>query len=230
MRHAFRALAALLLGLIATPALAVDTSFYTYDGFAETVDAFRLVSMIFADPRYETLVMIIAVVGIALGAVIASVRGQGMGLVAFGFQIFVGVGLFVGLVATTGTVHVYDKVRNAYQPVGDVPNLLVLVAGVTNLMERSLAETIDDNTLDPNAKLEFGAGGHSFDLFLNAVSPRSRTMSASVILWRGSRPPMASMTINCSAPPPTCLHPLPPWRVRRPSVRSIPPRTRAARR
>ena len=159
------------LSLIATPAMAVDTSFYTYDGFAETVDAFRLVSMIFADPRYETLVVIIAVVGIALGAVIASVRGQGMGLVAFGFQILVGVGLFVGLIATTGTVHIYDKVRNAYQPVGDVPNLLVLVAGVTNLMERSLAETIDDNTLDPNAKLEFGAGGHSFDLFLNAVSP-----------------------------------------------------------
>jgi len=172
MRFAFRAFAVLLLGLVATPALAVDTSFYTYDGFAETVDAFRLVSMIFADPRYETLVMIIAVMGIALGAVIASVRGQGIGLVAFGFQIFIGVGLFVGLVATTGTVHVYDKVRNAYQPVGDVPNLLVLVAGVTNLMERSLAETIDDNTLDPNAKLEFGAGGHSFDLFLNAVSPR----------------------------------------------------------
>ena len=40
------------------------------------------------------------------------------------------------------------------------------------LMERALAETIDDNTLDPHAKLEFGAGGHAFDLFLNAVSPR----------------------------------------------------------
>ncbi|RQW46101.1 conjugal transfer protein TraG N-terminal domain-containing protein [Novosphingobium sp. LASN5T] len=172
MRLALRALSALALGLVATPALAVDSSFYTYDGFAETVDAFRLVSMIFADPRYETLVMIIAVVGIALGAVIASVRGHGMGLVAFGFQILVGVGLFVGLVGTTGTVHVYDRVRNAYQPVGSVPNLLVIVAGVTNLMERSLAEIIDDNTLDPNAKLEFGAGGHSFDLFLNAVSPR----------------------------------------------------------
>lgn len=150
----------------------METSFYTYDGFAETVDAFRLVSMIFADPRYETLVMIVAVVGIALGAVIASVRGSGMGLVGFGFQILVGIGLFVGLVSTTGTVHVYDRVRNAYQPVGGVPNLLVLVAGVTNMMERAIAEAIDDNTIDPNAKLEFGAGGHSFDLFLNAVSPR----------------------------------------------------------
>jgi conjugal transfer mating pair stabilization protein TraG len=176
MRRLLRTVTALspasCLGFCAQPALALDASFHTYDGFAETVDAFRLVSMIFGDPRYETLVLIFAVIGIALGAVIAGIRGQGMGLVAFGFQILVGVGLFVGLVATTGTVHVYDRVRNAYQPVGDVPNLLVLVAGVTNLTERALAEIIDDNTVNPNAKLEFGAGGHSFDLFLNAVSPR----------------------------------------------------------
>ncbi|AZI37780.1 conjugal transfer protein TraG [Caenibius tardaugens NBRC 16725] len=172
MRLRLRSLLALPLGLVAAPAWAVDTSFHTYDGFAETVDAFRLVSMIFADHRYETLVLIIAVVGMSLGAILAVIRGQGMGIVAFGFQMLVGIGLFTGLVATTGTVHVYDRVRNAYQPVGGVPNLLVLVAGVTNLMERSLAEIIDDNTLDPNAKLEFGAGGHSFDLFLNAVSPR----------------------------------------------------------
>ena len=166
------ALIAALAATVPTAALALETSFHTYDGFNETVDAFRLVSMIFADPRYETLVLIVAVAGIALGALLASVRGNGMGTVAFGFQTLVGIGLFVGMVATTGTVHVYDRVRNAYQPVGDVPNLIVLVAGVTNMMERAIAETIDDNTIDPNAKLEFGAGGHSFDLFLNAVSPR----------------------------------------------------------
>jgi conjugal transfer mating pair stabilization protein TraG len=95
-----------------------------------------------------------------------------MGIVTFGFQMLFGIGLFVGLVSTTGTVHVYDKVRNAYQGVGGVPNLIVMVAGTTNLMERALSEVIDDNTTDPNAKLEFGAGGHAFDLFLNAVSPR----------------------------------------------------------
>ncbi|MBO9579579.1 MAG: conjugal transfer protein TraG N-terminal domain-containing protein [Sphingobium sp.] len=174
MRHskALAVLAALPALFAASPALAVEASFHTYDGFAETVEAFRLVSMIFADSRYETLVLIIATVGIALGALLASVRGSGIGLVAFGFQILVGVGLFIGLIATTGTVHVYDRVRNAYQPVGGVPVLLVLVAGVTNMIERSLVETIDDNTIDPNAKMEFGAGGHSFDLFFNAVSPR----------------------------------------------------------
>jgi conjugal transfer mating pair stabilization protein TraG len=92
-----------------------------------------------------------------------------MGIVSFGFQMLFGVGLFVGLVSTTGTVNVYDKVRNAHQPVGGVPNLIVLVAGATNLMERALSEVIDDNTTDPDA---LGAGGHAFDLFLNAVSPR----------------------------------------------------------
>ncbi|HKX80215.1 MAG TPA: conjugal transfer protein TraG N-terminal domain-containing protein [Novosphingobium sp.] len=175
MRRALRFLTALTtlpLLALASPARAIDASFHTYDGFAETVDAFRQVAMIFGDPRYETLVLIIATAGIALGAVVASVRGSGMGIVAFGFQILFGIGLFTGLIATTGTVHVYDRVRNAYQPVGDVPNLIVLVAGATNMMERALVETIDDNTIDPDAKIEFGAGGHSFDLFLNAVSPR----------------------------------------------------------
>ena len=172
MIRILRALSVLIALFVATPALAIDTSFHTYDGFAETVDAFRLVSMIFGDPRYETLVLIVAVVGIGLGVLLAGIRGQGMGLVGFGFQMLIGVGLFVGMVATTGTVHVYDRVRNAYQPVGDVPNLIVLVAGVTNMMERALAEVIDDNTTDPHAKLEFGAGGHTFDLFLNAASPR----------------------------------------------------------
>lgn len=171
MRRALRLFPALPALAFAPPALAIDASFHTYDGFAETVDAFRQVSMIFGDPRYETLVLIIATAGIALGAVVASVRGSGMGIVGFGFQILFGIGLFTGLIATTGTVHVYDRVRNAYQPVGDVPNLLVLVAGATNMMERALVETIDDNTIDPDAKIEFGAGGHSFDLFLNAVSP-----------------------------------------------------------
>jgi conjugal transfer mating pair stabilization protein TraG len=172
MRRPLSVCAGLLALVAADPAWAIDTSFHTYGGFAETVDAFRLVSMIFADPRYETLVLIVATAGIAMGAVIASVRGSGMGLVAFGFQMLFGVGLFVGLIATTGTVHVYDRVRNAYQPIGDVPNLLVLVAGATNMIERLIVETIDDNILDPAAKIEFGAGGHSFDLLLNAVSPR----------------------------------------------------------
>ncbi|MCP4027283.1 MAG: hypothetical protein GY736_13380, partial [Sphingomonas sp.] len=58
MRRLLRlALAALTLAA-PTPALAVDTSYYTWGGFAETVDAFRLIALIFGDPRYEALVVI----------------------------------------------------------------------------------------------------------------------------------------------------------------------------
>src|SRR3546814_8275476 len=83
IRRLIRVALALAMVGAATPAFAIDASFYTYDGFAETVDAFRLVAMIFAAPRYETLVVVIATVGIPTGALLASVRGQGMGLVAF---------------------------------------------------------------------------------------------------------------------------------------------------
>src|SRR3546814_6021900 len=107
----------------------VCSSDLTYDGFNETVDAFRLVSMIFADPRYETLVLIVAVAGIALGALLASVRGNGMGTVAFGFQTLVGIGLFAGMVRTPAPFNVSDRARTPYQPVGDVPTLIVLGGG-----------------------------------------------------------------------------------------------------
>ncbi len=159
--------------LATSPAAAFEASFHSYGGFQETVDAFRAVSLIFSDSRYETLVILMATVGIGLGALLASARGSGMGLVAFGFQILVGVGLFIGMVATTGTVHIYDRVKNAYAAVGDVPVLLILVAGTTNMIERAMVETIDDNSIDPNTKYAFNGGGHAFDLFLNAVaSPR----------------------------------------------------------
>src|SRR3546814_11608674 len=77
IRRLIRVALALAMVGAATPAFAIDASFYTYDGFAETVDAFRLVAMIFADPRYETLVIVIATVGISLGALLASVREIG---------------------------------------------------------------------------------------------------------------------------------------------------------
>src|SRR3546814_13043370 len=87
IRRLVRVALALAMVGAATPAFAIDASFYTYDGIAETVDAFRLVAMIFSDPRYEKLAIVIETVGLPLGHLIASVRGQGMGLVALGFQL-----------------------------------------------------------------------------------------------------------------------------------------------
>src|SRR3546814_11358251 len=96
IRRLIRVALALAMVGAATPAFAIHASFYTYDGFAETDDAFRLVPIIFADPRYETLVIVIATVAISLAQLLESIRGHGMGLVAIGFQMLMWVGRFGG--------------------------------------------------------------------------------------------------------------------------------------
>jgi len=69
--------------------MAIDASFHTYDGFAETVDAFRLVSMIFGDPRYEKLVLIVETIGIAIGAKTASIHWSELGIGDLGFKLLI---------------------------------------------------------------------------------------------------------------------------------------------
>jgi conjugal transfer mating pair stabilization protein TraG len=46
MRRFIRLLLTLVGFLSATPALAIDASYHTWDGFSETVDAFHLIAMI----------------------------------------------------------------------------------------------------------------------------------------------------------------------------------------
>src|SRR3546814_4404173 len=59
MRRLARPIASLPALFLASPEMAVDTSLHNDDGFAETVDAFRIVTMNLGDNRYATLEMMI---------------------------------------------------------------------------------------------------------------------------------------------------------------------------
>ena len=83
---------------------------------------------------------------------------------------FIGVALFKGLVIPKGTVHVYDPVRNAYQAVGNVPDLIILIAGGMNKAERVVVELVDNAAAFP---YQDGAGGINFQMLLNAMSDYS---------------------------------------------------------
>ena len=170
IRHGIATIAA---ALFATPALAVDTSFYTYGGFPKTVTAFQTAALVLSDPRFEHLVFIFAVVGIAIGAVSSMARSGGSNLIPFAFQTLVGAGLFAGLVATTGTVNVYDPVRNDYEAVGGVPNLVVILAGTTNLIERAVIEIVDSASPTVDRQVQYGGAGNLFRLLYNSVSPKA---------------------------------------------------------
>lgn len=81
----------------------------------------------------------------------------------------IGIAIFRGLIIPTGTLHVYDPVRNAYQAVGDVPDAVILVAGVLNKIERGVVEIIETAAADPAAER---SGSLRYSLVLNALTSK----------------------------------------------------------
>lgn len=166
-----------LVGLcsVCSPALALDLDYYTYNGFDATVAAFERIALIFGSTDYLNLAFVFVVLGIFAGAFVFAGKSflqagsQGNPLSWF-FIVMLGVAVFRALIIPTGTVHVYDPVRNAYQGVGDVPDLVILVAGGTNKIERAVVELLDASAPHPYQDV---AGGISFQLLLNAMTDYS---------------------------------------------------------
>ena len=131
-----------VIGLLSSPGTAagLELDYYTYNGFAETVGAFQRLALIFNDNEYVYLIFIAVVLGIVFAAMTAGVRALQAGgngnTLSWALMVFIGVALFKGLVIPKGTMHVYDPVRNAYQAVGGVPDLIIFIAGGMNKVER----------------------------------------------------------------------------------------------
>ena len=148
-----------LIALLASPAsaAALELDYYTYNGFAETVSAFQRLALIFNDNEYVYLIFIAVVLGIVFGALTAGVRALKAGgngdTLSWALMVFIGVALFKGLVIPKGTVHVYDPVRNAYQAVGNVPDLIILIAGGMNKAERVVVELVDNPLCQDRCRL-----------------------------------------------------------------------------
>ena len=162
--------AALLLMLVAGPALALDTDFYTYNGFSETVGAFRRLSLILSDNNFLIFAGIFALVGIVFGALATGYKGmtgEQVNPIAFVFPVILGLALFKGTVLSTGTVHVYDPVRNAYEPVGGIPSLVIFVAGALNKFEHAMISVVDTASANPYGDT---AGAINFALIRAATS------------------------------------------------------------
>ena len=134
---------------------AVDMEFYTYNAFEETVAAFQRVSLVLQSPSFTVFVLVFAVAGILVGGLVVGARGmQGRTVnpIAYLIPVVVGVALFRAFVWPTGTLFVYDPVRNATQAVGDVPDAVVLMAGTLNKIERGVVEIIETASADPDAE------------------------------------------------------------------------------
>lgn len=170
-------IAALLLLVLPGTAGAVDMDFYTWNAFEETVSAFQRVALVLRDPQFTVFVLVFAVGGVLVGGLLVAakgMRGQQVNPVGFLIPAIIGIALFRGLVWPTGTLFIYDPVRNDTAAVGDVPDAVTLMAGLLNKMERGVRNIVESDSADPNAER---AGALRYSLVLNALNARGTNLS-----------------------------------------------------
>lgn len=166
MTKLMKCLASLFALCVPTLSHAIELDYYTYNGFEETVSAFQRLALILNDTNFLVVAGVIVMFGIALGAVVTAGKGMaggGIHPILWTVPIIFGMAVFKGLVLSKGTIHIYDPVRNAYAAVGDVPDLVVGVAGTLNKIERMTIDMVDSSSIRPFADT---GGGINYSLLL----------------------------------------------------------------
>jgi hypothetical protein len=176
---------ALILAALLLPeaASAIELDFYTYNGFEETVSAFKRLALIISDNGFLVFVLVFTAIGVTFAALKAGYDGFMGGQInpsALFLPTILGVAVFKGLVLSTGTMHVYDPVRNAYEPVAGVPDLIVILAGTLSKIERGMVEITNTASASPYADT---AGGISFSMIKAAMDTdiNDRYLTKSII-------------------------------------------------
>jgi len=145
------AFAIILLGG-SSEVLALDMEYYTYHGFDVVVPAFERMALIFTTDNYLGLFISFAVLGVLFAGVAATIRGfvgQPVSVQSWTLPILIGVVVYQALMFPKASVAVYDPVKNQSKVIGDVPQAIVLVAGLFNLVERSVIDAIDIASATP---------------------------------------------------------------------------------
>lgn len=136
---------AISLVALPTTAFAVDMDYYVYGGHDAVVSSLNKLVLIFSSNDYAALFGMAFVIGVTFGgaAVYAKIVGGGnVNPLSWTPAIILGVAIYFGFIVPKGTLHVYDPVYNKYQPVGNLPDGLVILAGSLNGIERGIVELV----------------------------------------------------------------------------------------
>lgn len=117
-----------------------DQSYYTHGNFEFVVNAFKRVALFYQSNMIATLIALY-IGGILASSIISatkSVSNQMAGgqsnqdFISAIFLATIGLGLFSASMVPTGTMHIYDKDKNKYETVADVPAFISLTMGGLN--------------------------------------------------------------------------------------------------
>ena len=161
----------LAASLVPGCAFALDADYYTWGGFDAVASGFQRLALIFSDGGYRGLFFSVIVMAFMFGgfAIVArAASGARANPISWLVPIFAGVVIYLGLVVPTGTIHIYDNQTNKYQAIGGVPDGIIAVAGVLNLVERGMVEIVSTSG-DPRSYVD-QAGGVGFLGLFQAAS------------------------------------------------------------
>jgi conjugal transfer mating pair stabilization protein TraG len=135
----------LLISLLSKPAWAIDLDYEVYGGFETIRDAFEIIKGVVNNPDFDGWVFVVAVIGFALSSIGTYITSSG-NPEATGKAIMRSIfaaALVLGLVNTQGRIFLYDPTKNTTAVITNVPNVVVLAAGVPNMFERGLVAMYD---------------------------------------------------------------------------------------
>ncbi len=135
----------LLMLLLPLEANALEFEYQVVGGHAIVTSAFRTLALIFSDHGYQTLFLVTIAAGLAGGGMMLAGRvisGSPSSAMAWLTPALTGILLYLALVIPKGTLHIYDPVFNKTEAVAGLPDGLVVMAGMLNLVERGLVSVV----------------------------------------------------------------------------------------
>ncbi len=162
----------------APPALAwVPSSLQQYtvwNQFDATVNTFHRMGLIMSDAGYQTLFFGIIVLGIVIGGAVAIARSLFSGkthswdIIRWFGVVMMGVIIYLTFIRPTTQITVYDEVLNSTQTIGGVPEGIVMLAGLSNTIEKGFVDLIWTSGI-PESFRE-NAGGLTWSILDRAFS------------------------------------------------------------
>lgn len=149
--------------------------YVTYGNFNQVSNSFQRLALIMSDDGIVHYMLIAFLLAVFFWAAIALFRffsgAPVNGTVAQGLIILlVGTFVYFAFVRPTSDMAVYDEVSNRHVVVGDVPDAVVLVAGVQNMFVNSIIDIIWTSS-DPLSYRQ-NAGGDIFNILQNVFDVR----------------------------------------------------------
>jgi len=149
-------------------------TYVVWNQFDATVNTFQKIGLIMSDARYQELFAAVIVFGLIFGGIFTI----GLGMLSghhplwgwfkwFGI-IMIGVIVYLTFIKPTTQITIYDEALNETQTVGGIPEGIVLIAGLSNAIERGFVDMIW--TAGSPQSYRENAGGLALSIYEKAFS------------------------------------------------------------